>query len=150
MGSNNGFTIFYKYVRKARVYNNFTIGSQGAYPQSVCKVRVLQQFLQYSHRCSVPCSYSFIYNIHTQRNWVAGSPLFPSLQFFLFHLNSICQQRELPLFLVAVAGKFFSFLFYSLLGEGMVTGATFISCHLGGVFKGWLSSRAYLYCWLPE
>ena len=117
MGSNNGFTIFYKYVRKVRVYNNFTIGSQGAYPQSVCKARVLQQFLQYSHRCSVPCSYSFIYNIHTQGNWVGGSPLFPSLQFFLFYLNSICQQRELPLFLVAVAGKFFSFLFYSLLGR---------------------------------
>ena len=66
MGSNNDFTIFYKYVRKAQVYNNFTIGSQGAYSQSVREVSVLQQFLQYSHRCSVPCSYSFyLQYIHT-------------------------------------------------------------------------------------
>ena len=91
----------------------------------------------------------FIYNIHTPGNWVAGSPLILSLQFFLFYLNSICQQREFPLFLVAVAGKFFSFLLLSFV-EGIVAGVTFISCHLGGVFKGWLSSRAYLYCWLPE
>ena len=91
----------------------------------------------------------FLFTIYTHGDWVAGSPLFLSLQFFLFYLNAICQQRELPLFLVAVAGKFFSFLLLSFV-EGMVTGVTFISCHLGGVFKGWLSSRAYLYCWLPE
>ena len=141
IGSNNGFTIFYKYVCKAQVYNNFTMGSQGTYSQFVRKARVSQQFLQYSHRCSVPCSYSF-YLQYIHWNWVVGSPLFLSLQFFFFYLSSICQQRELPLFLVAVAGKFFLFSF----GEGMVTGVTFISCHLGGVFKGWLSSRAYLYC----
>ena len=39
-GSNNGFTLFYKYVRKAYVYNNFTIGSQSAYSQSFRKAHI--------------------------------------------------------------------------------------------------------------
>ena len=31
-----------------------------------------------------------------------------------------------------------------------MTGVTFISSRRGGVFKGLLSSRVYLYCWLPK
>ena len=36
------FTILLQYVRNAQVYNNFTIGSQSRYSQSVRKARVLQ------------------------------------------------------------------------------------------------------------
>ena len=57
----------------------------------------------------------FLFTIYTQGNWVAGSPLFPSLQCFFFCLNSICQQRELPLFLVACGREILFILFYSVL-----------------------------------
>ena len=61
MGSNNGFTIitvkysqsrglqwFLQYVRKAHIHNPFA-------------ERALQQFLQYSHRYTAPCSSSLLF-----------------------------------------------------------------------------------------
>ena len=133
MGSNNGFTISYKYVRKAQVYNNITIGSKTRNHNLFAKRVFYNNLYNIRTDALFPVLILVIYNIHTEGNWVAGSPLFLSLQFFLFYHNSFCQQRELPLFLVAVAGKFFSFLLLSF-GEGMVTGVTFIFCHLGGFF----------------
>ena len=120
--------------------------------QKVCKARIHNPFAKrvfYNNIYNVhtdtlfPHSYSFIYSIHTRGIRVAGSPLFLRYNSFVM---SICQQRELPLFLVAVAGKFFLFSF----GKGRVTGVLFISSDRGGVFKGSLSSRVYLYCWLPK
>ena len=82
--SSNGFIIFYKYDRKAQVYNSFinmfarrvfTICSQSAgftiiftiFTQMLCSLFLF-----------------FLFTIHTQGNWVAGSPLFLSLQFSFF------------------------------------------------------------------
>ena len=100
---------------KRRFTTVLQICSQGAYSQFVRKARVLQQFLQYSHRCSVPCSYSF----YLQYTGDLGSRLtfiaFATILFFC--LNSICQQRELPLFLVACAREILFILLYSLLGR---------------------------------
>ena len=70
--------------------------------------------------------YNNFYNIHTDTLFPvlilfylqytytgelgSGLTFILSLQIILLYLNSICQQRELPLFLVAVAGRFL-FLF---------------------------------------
>ena len=125
MDSNNGFTIFYKYVRKAQVYKSFTnmfarrvftICSQSAGFTTI--FTIFTQML-----CSL-FLFFFIYNI--QGNWVAGSPLFLSLQFFSFALILSASNGSYLYFLLLVAGKFFLFSF----GEGRVTGVTFISCHL--------------------
>ena len=117
MDSNNGFTIFYKYVRKAQAYNSFTnmfarhiftVCSQSASFTTI--FTIFTQMLCFLFLF-------LLFTIYTQGNWVAGSPLFPALQFFFFCLNSICQQQELPLFLVACGRGILFILFYSLLGR---------------------------------
>ena len=95
---------------------------------------VLQQFLQYLHRYTVPCSSSFFYLQYTQGELGSGLTFILLLQIFLYFLKSICQQRELLLLLVAVAGKFLSFLLF-VLGNGRVTGVTFIASHRRGVLR---------------
>ena len=96
------FTILLQYVRKASVYNNFTTGSQGAYSQYVRKARF----------CNVHTETLFpvLILLHTQGELGSGLTFILSLQILLLYLNSICQQRDLPSFLVTVAGEF-HFLF---------------------------------------
>ena len=66
MGSNNGFTMFYKYVRKAQVYSDFTMGSQGAYAQFVRKKGgFYNNFYNINTDALFPVLIHFIYNIHT-------------------------------------------------------------------------------------
>ena len=118
MGSNNGFTMFHNNMFAKRRFTIIsTIGSQGAYSQSVRKARILQQLLQYSHRCSVPCSYSFLFTIYIHRgNWVAGSPLFFRYEFFCCILILSASNGNYLYFLLLWQGNSFLF-FYSLLGR---------------------------------
>ena len=117
MDSNNGFTIFYKYVRKAQVYNSFTnMFARRVFTicsQSVGFTTIFTLFTQ----MLCPLFLFFLFTIYTQGNWVAGSSLFLSLQFFFFCLNSICQQRELPLFLVACGREILFILFWRGKGD---------------------------------
>ena len=89
-------------------------------------------YLQYTHTGGLGSGLTFIL----------------SLQFFLLFLN-FANSGSYLYCLLLWQGNYF-FLFLLAFGKGRVTGVTFISCHLGGVFKGWLSSRVYLHCWLPE
>ena len=150
MGSNNGFTIFYNNMIAKRRFTTIL--------QQVLKARIHNPFAKrvfYNNLYNIhtdtlsPVLILFIYNIHTQGglgNWLT---YILSLHILWLCLNSTCQQRELPLFLVAVAGKFLSFLLF-VFGKGRVTVVTFFSSHRGGVFKGLGSSWVYLYFWLPE
>ena len=82
---NNIFTIFLQYVRKARVYNTFTICLQGACFTIVFTIFLAERFLQCFYKYSVsPFSFYFFYNIHTRGKMeVAGSPLFIRYYFFI-------------------------------------------------------------------
>ena len=118
MGSNNGFTIFHNNMfAKRRSTTISTIGSQGAYSQSVHKAHILQQLLQYSHRYSVPCSYSFLFTIYIHRkNWLAGLHLFFRYEFFCCTLILSTSNGSYLYFLLLRQGNSFLF-FYSFLGR---------------------------------
>ena len=151
MGSNNGFTIF---------YNTFAIRSQGAglqqfynkfarriftiHSQSACFTIIFTIFIQ------ILCSpFLFFYLKYTYTgNRVAGSPLFFRNKFFCYILILSARNGSYLYFLLLWQGNSFFVLFS--FGKGRVTGVTFIYCHRGGAFKGLLSSRVYLYCWLPK
>ena len=100
---------------KCRFTTVLQICSQGAYSQFVRKGRVLQQFLQYSHRCSVPRSYSFY--LQYTGEWGSGLTFISFATILFFCLNSICQQQELPLFLVACGREILFILFWGGKGD---------------------------------
>ena len=128
MGLSNGFTIFHNNMfTKRRSTTISTIGLQGAYSQFVRKACILRQLLQYSHRYSVPCSYSFLLTICIHRgNWVAGSPLFFRYEFFCCTLILSASNGSYLYFLLLWQGNSFLF-FYSFLGR-----------------EGWLGSPLFL------
>ena len=91
------YKIYNNVFAKCRFTIAFTTGSQGMYSQSVRRVHFTIIFTIFTQiLCSLFSSFSFIYNMH-RGNWVAGSPLFLTLQILLYFLKSIHQQLELPL-----------------------------------------------------
>ena len=124
------FTTILQKVRKARIHNLFA-------------KRVFYNNFYNVHRDTLfPRSYSFINNRHTQGELGSGFTFISSLQFFYYVLR-----------LSASNGSYLYFLllwqrnsFYFLLGRKGDWGYLYFYSHQGGVFKGLLSSRVYLYC----
>ena len=127
---NNVFTI---------IYNPFIICSQSACSQQIYKRLARRVFtIRMQSACFTIIFTMFIqilcfpvlillFTIYIHRgNWGSGLTFISSLQFFCYVLSLSASNGSLPLFLVAVAEKFFLFSF----GKGRVIEVTFISSHL--------------------